>query len=44
VPAGFAVNLPVGLQIMADEFQEQIMIDAACLFESAANMRRSPDL
>jgi aspartyl-tRNA(Asn)/glutamyl-tRNA(Gln) amidotransferase subunit A len=44
VPAGFADGLPVGLQIMADEFQEQTMLDAAYLFEQAAKVQRSPDL
>jgi aspartyl-tRNA(Asn)/glutamyl-tRNA(Gln) amidotransferase subunit A len=44
VPAGFAGGLPVGLQIMADEFQEQTMLDAASLFESAAKVQRSPEL
>jgi aspartyl-tRNA(Asn)/glutamyl-tRNA(Gln) amidotransferase subunit A len=44
VPAGFAEGLPVGLQIMADEFQEQTMLDAAHLFEQAAKVQRSPDL
>jgi len=44
VPAGFTDGLPVGLQIMADEFQEQTMLDAAYLFEQAAKVQRSPDL
>jgi len=44
VPAGFAAGLPVGLQIMADEFQEQTMLDAAYLFEQAAKVQRSPEL
>ena len=44
VPAGFADGLPVGLQIMADEFQEQTMLDAAYLFEQAAKAQRSPEL
>ncbi len=45
VPAGFASGLPVGLQLMADEFQEQTMLDAASLLESAADVQgRSPDL
>lgn len=44
VPAGFAGNLPVGLQLMADEFCEQVMLDAAYSFESAAKVQRSPDL
>jgi aspartyl-tRNA(Asn)/glutamyl-tRNA(Gln) amidotransferase subunit A len=47
VPAGFAspTNLPVGLQLMADEFQEQTMLDAAALYESVSGVQqRSPDL
>jgi aspartyl-tRNA(Asn)/glutamyl-tRNA(Gln) amidotransferase subunit A len=44
VPAGFVGGLPVGLQIMADEFQEQTMLDAASLFESSAKVQRSPEL
>lgn len=44
VPAGFVQGLPVGLQVMADEFQEQTMLDAAGMFESAAGVSRSPDL
>ncbi|MEW5841471.1 Asp-tRNA(Asn)/Glu-tRNA(Gln) amidotransferase subunit GatA [Nitrososphaera sp.] len=47
VPAGFSAdNLPIGLQLMADEFQEQTMLDAAATFESSSSsgMQRSPDL
>lgn len=44
VPAGFADGLPVGLQLMADEFQEQMMLDAAHLFEQAAKVHGSPEL
>jgi aspartyl-tRNA(Asn)/glutamyl-tRNA(Gln) amidotransferase subunit A len=44
VPAGFSGNLPVGLQFMADEFCEQVMLDAAYSFESATKVQRSPDL
>jgi aspartyl-tRNA(Asn)/glutamyl-tRNA(Gln) amidotransferase subunit A len=47
VPAGFSSpsNLPVGLQLMADEFGEQTLLDAAHLFEGAAGVKgRSPDL
>lgn len=44
VPAGFADGLPVGLQVMADEFQEQTMLDAAYLFEQSARVQRSPEL
>lgn len=44
VPAGFADGLPVGLQVMADKFAEQTMLDAAYLFEQAAKVQRSPEL
>jgi aspartyl-tRNA(Asn)/glutamyl-tRNA(Gln) amidotransferase subunit A len=45
VPAGFSNDLPIGLQIMANELQEQTMLDAALIFESATNnIQRSPDL
>jgi aspartyl-tRNA(Asn)/glutamyl-tRNA(Gln) amidotransferase subunit A len=44
IPGGFSGGLPVGLQLMADEFQEQTMLDAASLFESVTHVQRSPDL
>jgi aspartyl-tRNA(Asn)/glutamyl-tRNA(Gln) amidotransferase subunit A len=44
VPAGFADGLPVGLQVMADKFAEQTMLDVAYLFEQAAKVQRSPEL
>jgi aspartyl-tRNA(Asn)/glutamyl-tRNA(Gln) amidotransferase subunit A len=44
VPAGFADGLPVGLQIMADKFAEQTLLDVAYSFEQAAKVQRSPDL
>jgi aspartyl-tRNA(Asn)/glutamyl-tRNA(Gln) amidotransferase subunit A len=44
IPAGFSKDLPIGLQILAGEFQEQILFNAAFLFESAANFERSPEL
>lgn len=45
VPAGFSRDgLPIGLQLMANEFQEQTMLDAAGMFERAAEINRSPDL
>jgi aspartyl-tRNA(Asn)/glutamyl-tRNA(Gln) amidotransferase subunit A len=44
VPAGFSKGLPIGLQIMADELQEQTLFEAASLFESTANVQRSPKL
>lgn len=44
VPAGFVSGLPVGLQMMADEFCEQTLFDAASIFESAAGIQGSPEL
>jgi aspartyl-tRNA(Asn)/glutamyl-tRNA(Gln) amidotransferase subunit A len=44
VPAGFSKGLPIGLQIMADELQEQTLFEAASLFESTASVQRSPEL
>ena len=44
VPAGFVGNLPVGLQIMADNFQEQTILDAASMLEKSVGIQRSPDL
>jgi aspartyl-tRNA(Asn)/glutamyl-tRNA(Gln) amidotransferase subunit A len=44
MPCGFSNNLPIGLQIMASEFQEQKLLDAALLFESKTNIDRSPEL
>ncbi|MDQ3908896.1 MAG: Asp-tRNA(Asn)/Glu-tRNA(Gln) amidotransferase subunit GatA [Thermoproteota archaeon] len=44
VPAGFAEGLPVGLQIMADQFAEQTILDVAHLFEQAVKVQRTPDL
>jgi aspartyl-tRNA(Asn)/glutamyl-tRNA(Gln) amidotransferase subunit A len=44
VPAGFSNDLPIGLQIMASEFQEQKLFNAALLFESNININRSPEL
>jgi aspartyl-tRNA(Asn)/glutamyl-tRNA(Gln) amidotransferase subunit A len=44
IPAGFSKGLPIGLQIMANESQEQTLFDAASLFESTANVQRSPEL
>jgi aspartyl-tRNA(Asn)/glutamyl-tRNA(Gln) amidotransferase subunit A len=44
VPAGFVGNLPVGVQLMADSFQEQSVLDAASMVESSVDAKRSPDL
>lgn len=43
IPAGFSNGLPIGLQIMSDEFQEQKIFDAALLFERSAKIQvRTP--
>lgn len=43
IPAGFSNGLPIGLQIMSDEFQEQKIFDTALLFESTAKIKvRTP--
>ena len=44
VPAGFSNDLPIGLQIMADEFQEQKLFDAALMLETETNIDRGPKL
>jgi aspartyl-tRNA(Asn)/glutamyl-tRNA(Gln) amidotransferase subunit A len=44
VPAGFSNDLPIGLQIIGSEFQEQKLFNAASLFESKTNIDRNPEL
>ena len=44
VPAGFSNGFPIGLQIMANAFQEQTLFDVALLFENSVNVQRSPEL
>jgi aspartyl-tRNA(Asn)/glutamyl-tRNA(Gln) amidotransferase subunit A len=44
VPAGFVGDLPVGVQIMADSFQEQNVLNAASMVEKDACVQRIPDL
>ena len=39
IPAGFSNGLPMGLQIMADELQEQTLFNTALLFEKIANIK-----
>lgn len=38
IPIGFKNGLPIGLQIMADEFQEKKLLDAAELLEKSINI------
>jgi aspartyl-tRNA(Asn)/glutamyl-tRNA(Gln) amidotransferase subunit A len=44
IPAGFNNGLPIGLQIMAKELQEQTLLNVAFEFENRANIKRSPQL
>ena len=44
IPAGFSNGLPIGLQIMSDEFREQKIFDAALLFERTAKIQVSTPL
>ena len=43
IPAGFSNGLPIGLQIMSDDFQEQKIFDVALLYERTTKIQvRSP--
>jgi aspartyl-tRNA(Asn)/glutamyl-tRNA(Gln) amidotransferase subunit A len=43
IPAGFSNGLPIGLQIMSDDFQEQKIFDVALLFERTSKIQaRAP--
>jgi aspartyl-tRNA(Asn)/glutamyl-tRNA(Gln) amidotransferase subunit A len=45
IPIGFKNGLPIGLQIMADEFQEKKLLDAAELLEKSININSPyPDI
>ena len=45
IPIGFKDGLPIGLQIMADEFQEKKLLDAAEVLEKSININSTyPDL
>jgi aspartyl-tRNA(Asn)/glutamyl-tRNA(Gln) amidotransferase subunit A len=45
IPIGFKNGLPIGLQIMADEFQEKKLLGAAELLEKSININSTyPDL
>ena len=39
IPAGFSNGLPIGLQIMSDDFQEQKIFDVALLFERTTKIQ-----
>ena len=44
IPIGFSDGLPVGLQIMANEMQEQTLFDVASSFESIVDIHGSPKI
>ena len=45
IPAGFSNNnLPIGIQIMADEFQEEKLFDIGNTFEKSINTNTYPNL
>ncbi len=44
IPVGFSNCLPVGLQIMANEMEEQTLFDVASTFERIVDIHRSPEI
>jgi aspartyl-tRNA(Asn)/glutamyl-tRNA(Gln) amidotransferase subunit A len=44
IPVGFSNCLPVGLQIMADEMEEQTLFDVASTFERIVDIHKSPEI
>ena len=44
IPVGFSNRLPVGLQIMANEMEEQTLFDVASTFERIVDIHRSPEI
>jgi aspartyl-tRNA(Asn)/glutamyl-tRNA(Gln) amidotransferase subunit A len=44
IPAGFENGLPIGLQIMANEMEEQTLLATASAFESIVDIHRSPEI
>ncbi|MFB5620731.1 MAG: amidase family protein, partial [Nitrosopumilus sp.] len=44
VPAGFLDELPIGIQIMGDEFQEEKILYLSDLFEKSININKYPNL
>lgn len=44
VPAGFRDDLPIGIQIMGDEFQEEKILNVSELFEKSININKYPNL
>lgn len=44
IPVGFSDCLPVGLQIMANEMEEQTLFDVASSFERLVDIHKSPEI
>jgi aspartyl-tRNA(Asn)/glutamyl-tRNA(Gln) amidotransferase subunit A len=44
IPVGFSNRLPVGLQIMANEMEEQTLFDVASTFERIVDIHKSPEI
>ena len=44
IPVGFSDSLPVGMQIMANEMEEQTLFDVASSFERIVDIRKSPEI
>jgi len=44
IPVGFSDCLPVGMQIMANEMEEQTLFDVASTFERILDIRKSPEI
>lgn len=40
IPAGFSENLPYGLQIMADKFQDELILDLASIYQSKTDFHK----
>ena len=41
LPAGFSNGLPFGLQIMADKFQDELILDLAKVFQTKTNYHKN---
>ena len=44
IPAGFSGKLPIGLQLMTDEMQDQLLLSVSKTYEKLAGIKRKPDL
>jgi aspartyl-tRNA(Asn)/glutamyl-tRNA(Gln) amidotransferase subunit A len=43
IPAGFSEKLPIGIQLMADEMQDQLLLGVSKAYEKLAGIDRRPD-